>query len=65
MFASSIRRSLGGLIPPKIATPSAVVRVKFHPIYSNWKDLFAQLHPLAIALEDQAIISWKDIVLII
>ncbi|KAI9634545.1 F1F0-ATPsyn F [Dioszegia hungarica] len=24
MFASSVRRSLGGLIPPKIATPGAV-----------------------------------------
>lgn len=30
MQPSLIRRQLGGLVPPKIATPSALVSVPFH-----------------------------------
>lgn len=47
MFASSVRRSLGGLIPPKIATPSAVVRIIFQSTFSVLGELFP--HAIAFA----------------
>ena len=50
MLASLVRRQLGGIIPPKIATPSLLVRslvlplLHFHELFSQDLGLWCKPH---------------------